>query len=125
MKKVVLVMLMILSVLLSGCIAKTNADRVIENLTVYSGDEVNEAMDTTEKYFRKNFTGCELKSIKYDEEVFAYTIDYYLSMYDISQDEIMCLRIDFLLEDGSEDFRECILMINEYDEWEVIDCGYP
>lgn len=118
-------MLMILSVLLSGCAEKTNSDRVIENLTVYSEDEVNEAMDTTEKYFRKNFTGCELKSIKYDEESSTYATEYYSSMYDISQDEIMCLRIDFLLEDGSEDFRECILMINEYDEWEVIDCGYP
>ena len=55
MKKVVLVVLMILAVLLSGCAEKTNANRAIENLTVYSEDEVNEAMDTTEKYFRKNF----------------------------------------------------------------------
>ena len=125
MKKVVLVMLMILSVLLSGCAEKTNADRAIENLTVYSEDEVNEAMDAIEKYFSKNFRGCELKTIMYDEETAEYATEYYSSMYDISQDEIMCLRIDFLLEDGSEDFRECILIRNQYDKWKVKECGYP
>lgn len=125
MKKVVLVILLILSVLLSGCTEKTNANRVIETLTVYSEDEVNTAMDTIEKYFSKNFRGCELKTIMYDEETAEYATEYYSSMYDISQDEIMCLRIDFLLEDGSEDFRECILISNEYDKWKVKECGYP
>ena len=124
MKKAVLIILMVFSVLLSGCAEKTNANRAIENLTVYSEDEVNEAMDTTEKYFRKNFRGCELKSVKYDE-VDTYTTDYYSSMYDISESEIMCLRIDFLWKDGSEDFRECILIRNQYDKWEVKACGYP
>ena len=125
MKKVVLVILLILSVLLSGCTEKTNANRVIETLTVYSEDEVNTAMDTIEKYFGKNFRGCELKTIMYDEETAEYATEYYSSMYDISQDEIMCLRIDFLLEDGSEDFRECILIRNQYDKWKVKECGYP
>ena len=125
MKKVVLVILLILSVLLSGCTEKTNANRVIETLTVYSEDEVNVAMDAIEKYFRKNFRGCELKTIMYDEETAEYATEYYSSMYDISQDEIMCLRIDFLLEDGSEDFRECILIRNQYDKWKVKECGYP
>ena len=125
MKKAVLIILMVFSVLLSGCVPKTNADRVIESLTVYSEDEVNAGMDTIEKYFRKNFRGCELKTIMYDEEFFEYELEYYSSMYDVSQDDIICLRIDFLWKDGSEDFRECILIRNQYDKWKVKECGYP
>ena len=119
-----LITLVILCFLLNGCSTKTTPDREIESLTIYSEKEVNLAMDIAEKYFKKNFSECELKIIKYDEVLSADDTDYYSTFYDVPESDIMCLDIIFSQE-GYDDFRECILVRNDYGKWIVKDCGYP
>ena len=123
-KTLFMITLVIISFLINGCSTKTTPDRVIESLTIYSEDEVNVAMDIAEKYFKKNFRGSELKTIKYDEELSANDINYYSSIYEVSESDIMCLDI-FFSQEGYDDFREYILVRNDYGKWKIKDCGYP
>ena len=55
---------------LVGCGSNRNIDNVNRNVGVskqYTEDEINDAMDIVISYFEKNFKGCTLTDIWYDE----------------------------------------------------------
>ncbi len=69
MKKAVAVVLALFLLLSStGCVKK-NAERVIGYSALYNEILINEAFNTVEESFVKNFKGCILTELRYDEEV--------------------------------------------------------
>lgn len=65
----VLVALLLCLVLLTACGGDvSNVERVmVEQSMCYSREEIHGAMDVVEANFRKEFDGCRLKNLRYDE----------------------------------------------------------
>ena len=58
----------------------SNVNRVVGNSAFYSESLINEAFDVIEKKFAKDFKGCTLTELRYDEDVenrFAEEIEKY------------------------------------------------
>ena len=47
----------------------SNVNRVVGNSAFYSESLINEAFDVIEKKFAKDFKGCTLTELRYDEDV--------------------------------------------------------
>lgn len=71
----------------------------------YSEEEVEAAMDVVTKYFKKNFKGCELKSLSYDEDYSSLQEKDWIEQY--QADEAIVLSSEFTTDsrggDGSLD----------------------
>ena len=65
----ILVFLLLLALLLTACGGDvSNVERVmVEESVCYSREEIHAAMDVVEAYFRKEFDGCKLKNLRYEE----------------------------------------------------------
>lgn len=46
-----------------------NVQRVIGESKLYTQEEIGEMMDVVEREFRREFRGCTLRELKYDEEL--------------------------------------------------------
>ena len=58
----------------------SNVNRVVGYSALYDENSINEAFDVIEKKFAKNFEGCTLTELRYDEDVenkFAEEIEKY------------------------------------------------
>ena len=69
MKKIrLLAFLLLWAVLLTACGGDvSNVERVMSVSECYTEGEIHDAMDVVTAYFRKEFDGCRLKNLRYDE----------------------------------------------------------
>ena len=72
-KRKMLAMLLVCALLLTACGGGdiSEVGRHIGDSDIYTKAEVAQAMDEVEKFFKREFDGCKLTQIEYDEEKFA------------------------------------------------------
>ncbi|SCP97732.1 helix-turn-helix domain-containing protein [Anaerobium acetethylicum] len=87
----------------------------VEN-PVYTEDDVNDAVDVVVRHFNKNFKGCDLKEINYDEAYSSECSEDWVKQYDA--EEAVVLTSSFTTDskggDGSFSPNET------YDNWQWI-----
>lgn len=138
MKKVLLGLLIII-LLFVACMIVFNRKGNVSNVNIisreskiYSNNDIDSAIDTAIKYFRKNFRGCSLLEIEYigDEK----NNDYLDWATRNNKDEVIVLISSFKVGsfggDGSlnpnskyEDWN-WILVRDKNGKWEHVDHGY-
>ena len=124
MRKIIVLMALVIIVVFSSCSDNSNIVMDIDTSDKYSRSEINSAIDIATDYFNKNFWGCELTRIEYDEEYSDSEREHYTKLY-VAEDAIQ-LRLEFKTEDDKEDFRGCSLIrFGDDKTWKVVDCGYP
>jgi len=124
MRKIIVLIAFVLIIVFSSCSNNTNIVMDIDTSDKYSQSEINSAIDVATDYFNKNFWGCELTRIEYDEEYSDSEREHYTKFYDV--EDAIRLRLEFKTDDEKEDFRGCYLIRYKEDKpWEVVDCGYP
>lgn len=105
--------------------------RTIGESSVYSQQEIRDAMDVTETYFRKNFEGCKLLELTYDAKHRLEEIEWE-ETYGV--DQVILLTSNFYVKpnggDGSLNQDDTyhgwkwILARNDQGKWEHRDHGY-
>lgn len=100
MKKWIILMLA-LALLLTACGGGdvSEAGRRISGSQRFDESEVADAMDVVEDYFRKNFDGCRLHTIIYDEEADARLTELAAGQYG---ENTIILKTDFRVEDAGD-----------------------
>ena len=63
----ILVLLLLVAVLLTACGDVSNVERVMSVSECYTEGEIHDAMDVVTAHFQKEFDGCRLKNLRYDE----------------------------------------------------------
>lgn len=134
MKKQLLNILLLLCLFaLTACGGNTKNVAITDyNSEIYSSNEIEDAIDVTINYFKKEFSGCTLTEITYigDEKNAGY--------YDFAErnnaDDVIVLVSTFDVDssggDGSlnpnETYRnwKWILVRNNNGKWEHVDHGY-
>ena len=124
-------LLLVLVLLLTACgggdVSETG--RQIRESERYSESEIAAAMDVVEKHFQKNFDGCKLHNIVYDEDATARKTE--LAMEQYGENTIILLT-DFYVEDagdGSLNPGQTYTsyewtMVKTFFGWELKDSGY-
>ena len=60
-------LLLLAAALLTACGDVSNVERVMSVSEFYTEGEIHDAMDVVTAYFQKEFDGCRLKNLRYDE----------------------------------------------------------
>ena len=118
-----------LMIALSGC---AYAERSIGASSLYTAAEIEDAMDTAERYFRKGFRGCTMQELCYDEAHSAAEADEWAKRYE--EEQAIVLTSTFLVGpnggNGSLAPNETytnwqwILTRSGMGDWVVQTCGY-
>lgn len=131
MKRQVILIVLILSVLLTACGGGdvSTTGRQIRESERYSKSEIADAMDVVEEHFKKHFDGCKLHTIVYDEEATARKTE--LAMEQYGENTIVLLT-DFYVEDAGDGSLNPGQTYTDYEwtlvktffGWELKDGGY-
>ena len=92
----------------------SKAERVIENNTLYSEDEISDAMTIVEQTFHQEFKGCKLLNLRYDEERSKQEAEYWLE----EADEAIVLLSDFHVSANGGDGS--LNQNSDYTDWSWI-----
>ncbi len=95
-----LILVLALVLLLTACggdVSETG--RHIGTCDLYSEGEITDAMDVVEAHFKKNFDGCKLISLEYDE---AKTADKAARETELDGQETIILLSSFHVEDAGD-----------------------
>lgn len=137
MKKILILSLALILFLfsLTACNNEGNTKDCIRNTgssTLYTEDEINKLMDIVEEYFKKEFEGCTLQELTYDEEYSNEHCGGWANQYDA--DRAIVFKSDFYVSptggDGSlnqdSTYRdwEWILTQTDSEEWILRTWGY-
>ena len=135
MKKIkVLLSLVLCLVLLTACGGGDvrSAGRQMGESTCYSKAEIARAMDQVEDYFKKEFDGCKLLTLCYDEEKTFAEAEEWAAQY--GADEAIVLYSDFEVDSSGGDgslnpdstYRnwKWVLVRNRREAWELKTWGY-
>ena len=105
--------------------------RIVPASQLYSAEDVNSAMDVAVCYFRKEFEGCKLTWLIYDESM-AAAADEWAAQY--GADEAIVLYSDFEVDSSGGDgslnpdstYRnwKWVLIRNRREAWELKTWGY-
>lgn len=87
-----------------------------EENPVYSEEEVNEAIAIVRKYFRKNFRGCELIELNYNEEDSKEAFDEWAKQYN-AEEAIILTSVFITNSKGGDGSLE---PNSTYDNWQWI-----
>ena len=108
---------MLLAVSLCGCGGDVrDVKRIVPASQLYSAEDVNSAMDAVVRYFRKEFEGCKLTWLIYDEAAFAAAFDEWAAQY--GADEAIVLLSTF--EVGAEGGDGSLAPNSLYTNWQWI-----
>lgn len=128
MKRVTLfALLLITALLLSGCMDRGNVNHVRKTVgesTVYTKAEIEDAMDVVIRHFRREFAGCTLIHLYFDEDAPAQYSEGWAKQYDA--DEAIILLSSF--EVGPEGSDGSLNPDSTYNGWQWIlvrDIGGP
>ena len=113
----------------------SNVNRVVGYSALHDENSINEAFDVIEKKFAKDFEGCTLTELRYDEDVenkFAEEIEKY---HKENNQELIVVLSTFDTDEKVE-MVDSILMIHiptgngilvktaNKKSWDIINCGY-
>ena len=138
MKKKMLALLLLLTFLAAGFGFTSqmygDVSKVQRNMgqsEIYSEKDIQDAMEVTEAYFRKNFAGCQLLELTYDAKYRPEEMEWE-ETYGV--DQVILLTSSFYVKpnggDGSLNPDDTyygwkwILARNEQGKWEHRDHGY-
>ena len=116
-----------LALLLSGCMERGNVNHVRKTVgesTVYTKAEIEDAMDVVIRHFRREFVGCTLIHLYFDEDTPAQYSEGWAKQYDA--DEAIILLSSF--EVGPEGPEGSLNPDSTYNGWQwslVRDVGGP
>ena len=123
-------LLLLAAALLTACGDVSNVERVVSVSECYTEGEIYDAMDVDTAHFRKEFDGCRLKNLRYDEPVAEQ--HEWAKQYDA--DEAIVLLSDFSVSgfggDGSLNPNEnymnwkWILTRSDGSAWKLQTWGY-
>ena len=101
MKKTILILALVLSLILAGCGGDVrNVSREMDESEIYSPAEIDNAMDIVVRFFAANYDGCTLTEIRYDEEVSAEAAPEWAEQYEAEEAIVLVSSFDV---DGSGD----------------------
>ena len=113
----------------------SNVNRVVGYSALYGENSINEAFDVIEKKFAKDFEGCTLTELRYDEDVenrFAEEIEKYHK--ENNQELIVVLSIFDTDEKGGDggfnpndtyaNWQWYLVKTADKKSWEIINWGY-
>ena len=125
-----MILLLLAAVLLTACGDVSNVERVLSVSECYTVGEIQDAMDVVTAHFRREFDGCRLKNLRYDEPLAEQ--QEWARQYDA--DEAIVLLSDFSVSgfggDGSLNPNEnymnwkWILTRSEGGAWKLQTWGY-
>ncbi len=125
---------LVLGLLLTACGGGDvrGAGRQMGESERYSRAEIARAMDQVEDYFKKEFDGCKLLNLRYDEEKTRAEAEEWAEQY--GADEAIVLYSDFEVDESGGDgslnpdstYRnwKWILIRNRREGWELKTWGY-
>ena len=120
MKRVtIFALLLITALLLCGCMERGNVNQVRKTVgesTVYTKAEIEDAMDVVIGHFRREFEGCTLIHLYFDEDTPAQYSERWAQQYDA--DEAIILVSSF--EVGPNGSDGSLSPNNRYDGWQWI-----
>ena len=120
------------ALLLTGCGNVKNVEKIVQASTLYSEQDIEQAMDTAIRYFKKEFDDCTLKKLEYagDEQQAAF--EEWARTY--GKDEVIILLSEFEVGpsggDGSLEPNftytrwQWILARDKGGSWKHMDHGY-
>lgn len=127
-----LMLLLALALLLTACAGGDVSEhgRRIGDCELYSESEIADAMDVVEGFFKKNYDGCKLINLEYDEEKTADKAAGWTEQY--GQEAIVLLsefEVDESGGDGSlnpgQTYRNYQwILVKTFFGWELKDWGY-
>lgn len=129
MKKVVFIVIAVLLILCLSLSALSKPIRNTGSSKVFTEKEINKAMDTVEKYFRRNFKDCKLTKLWYDEEITIREAedDYtsgktivILSNFTVGDNGPVALNENFTYKN----YMFTLVRDDNNSPWKVTDCGY-
>ena len=135
MKKMIILMLCLALIFsLIGC-AEKKAERIIGYSALYGEDLINKAFDVIEKEFSKNFKGCTLTELRYDDEVENKFGDDLMRYATEKDKELIVVLSTFETDrrggDGSlnpnstyTNWQWRLVRTEDMKSWELIDWGY-
>ena len=113
----------------------SNVNRIVGYSALYDENSINEAFDVIEKKFSKDFEGCTLTELRYDEDVenrFAEEIEKYHK--ENNQELIVVLSTFDTDEKGGDggfdpndtyaDWQWHLVKTADKKSWEIINWGY-
>lgn len=133
MKRILSVVLL-LALLLCGCGGQGDTQNVVYDIgssRLYETGEIEGAMDVVEQYFRKNFSGCTLIKLSYDEAFSSRFAEKEVALYD--GDDAIVLNSVFdvaeengpvTLEPGSTHYYTWTLTRSGNGTWTLQNWGY-
>ena len=126
-----IMLILALALLLTACGGgdMSETGRRIGTCELFSKEEIADAMDVVAAHFKKNFDGCKLHTIVYDEEVTARKTELAMDQYG---ENTIILLTDFYVEDagdGSLNPGQTYMgyewtLVKTFFGWELKDSGY-
>ena len=125
---------MLLAILLTGCGSGgriAQADVQMGESTIYTEDEIGEAMDIVLEHFKEEFTDCYLTSLWYDEAISVKSAEEWAVQYEAK--EAIVLMSNFYTGpyggDGSLNVNETYenwqwILVRNDGSWELKTRGY-
>ena len=113
----------------------SNVNRVVGYSALYGENSINEAFDVIEKKFAKDFKGCTLAELRYDEDVenrFAEEIEKY---HKENNQELIVVLLTFDTDEKGGDggvnpnatytnWQWHLVKTKDKKNWEIISWGY-
>lgn len=129
------IVLLFVSMILCACGSGGKTDDVelyIGNSNIYSTREIEHAMDVVIHFFKKEYRGCTLLTLSYDEALSLETNDRWAAQYNV--DEAIVLTSSFNVDStgGSGNLNpnttydnwKWILTRSNHEGWTLKNCGY-
>lgn len=125
-------MICVLALLLCACGKVSDAERIIPPSELYTEKEIRSAMNVVTGYFFREYDGCTLTEIRYDEEVSAKAGADWAKQYDA--DQAIVLLSSFEVDDsggdgslepgGSYKNWQWLLVRDSWGKWKLKTWGY-
>lgn len=126
--------LLLVSLLLSACGGKLSEGmqvEITEGDTYYSNEDIQAAVDTVKKEFKKDFPGCTMTALRYTALSGNDSNTEWAAQYDA--EEAMVLYSDFTVDDSgrSESLNpnstytdwQWVLVRHAGEKWKIATCG--
>ncbi len=120
----------VLIICFSGCGIPFTAEKIIEDSDIYSKRDIEKAMNQVYSKFGREFEGCALLELEYDEEYSKERMCDWAENYDADEAIVLLSKFYVFGENGSLEIGETyskwnwILVRNKGGFWELKTWGY-